>query len=379
MNDRRPARTPIAASTNEELKAFNAQMLGTIDRIRRDGRLTPSTRMIGAEIFRLVNFRSGDAWPSVEHLAEKLCLTDRTIKRATAALKVAGYIEIDKRGRCNRYRPVFEVAEKGTNCPPSETQKGTECPLLDGDRGQKEPEQGTKTSENRGQKRPPISLEISLGSLLAKSAGDAGLPDGAGAPAGNPNPDRAPDRLGGFAEAIKTKIGGRTFQSWFSQAVLVAETDDTVTLAAPNTFIADHLRNFMSGPVVDAFRAEKPNIRKLEVVVSSAATAKPAAVPELAQRRRELTGDAAWLVKSGIPLVAEHMRISEHNADRTITEWLRRCGRDMAGLRTILEEAAEHQLVGDDFANVVKQRTRALLQHPQLRFGPEAVLKRSAS
>jgi hypothetical protein len=376
------------APVNEALKLFNARRLATVDRIRRDGRLTPSTRMIGAEIFSLLEFRTGDAWPSVVYLAEKLCLTDRTIKRATAALKVAGYIEVDKRGRNNRYRPVFDTAEtagqQGTNCPLSETQQGTECPLFEPDRGQKQPEQGTKTTGNRGQKRPPTSLETSLGLPARAAAGCVGAPDGAPAPAS--------DQLGGFAARLRQRLSADSFAAWLGKAAFIGEEGDRLTLAAPSRFIADHLKNFYGGTILDVWQSERPHIVRLEVIVAKALAAPPAGpaapaagVASLADRRGEVPAEARWLVEHGIQLVADHMRVSSHIADRTITEWLRRCGRDAEGLKQILIDAAAHKLFGDDFSNVVKQRTRTLLHADQsnLPLAPVALknpaLKRSAS
>jgi hypothetical protein len=148
-------------SAAEAQKLFIAGKLAVADRIRHDGRLSASIRMIGAEICSLANFRTGYAWAPEKYLAEKLCVTDRTIKRAVVALRTAGYIAVERVGRSNRYRPVVEAAEKGTNCPLSETEQGTNCPPLNENRGQNRPEQGTISTENRGQKSPPISLEIS--------------------------------------------------------------------------------------------------------------------------------------------------------------------------------------------------------------------------
>ncbi|WP_342733582.1 hypothetical protein [Bradyrhizobium sp. B117] len=71
--------------------------------------------------------------------------------------------------------------------------------------------------------------------------------------------------------------------------------------------------------------------------------------------------DARWLVESGIPLVAERMRLPRDQADRQQGGWLKRCSSDPSGLRRIVEEAAAQDLVEEQFANVVKQRTKAML------------------
>jgi hypothetical protein len=359
---------------SEALLDFNRKKLATIDRIRRDGRLSSSTRMIGAEIFSLVEFRTGDAWPSVMYLAERLCLADRTIKRATAALKAAGYIAVDKRGRSNRYRPVFEPVQQGTNCPLSDGQQGTDCPPSDAKGGQKRPEQGTKTTANRGQKGPPTSLEITLGLPAPAPAARAGVPDGAGA-------SGHPDRLGGFASVLEAKIGPAHFKSWLGKAALISAEGDTLTLAAPTQFAADHIRNFFGGSILECWQTRRPEILRLEVIVAKGLAEPPqSAVASIGARRNEVSADARWLVEAGIGLVAEQLRVTRQVADKTVVDWLKRCGNDAAGLRKIISDAVEQQLIGDNFSNVVKQRTKALLFADQttLPLTPVA-LRRSAS
>jgi len=86
-------------------KAFTARKLALADQVRHDGRLSASTRLIGAEICSLTNVKTGYSWASVEFLAEKLTVTDRTIKRAIVALREAGYITI-REGRPQQPLPA---------------------------------------------------------------------------------------------------------------------------------------------------------------------------------------------------------------------------------------------------------------------------------
>jgi hypothetical protein len=49
-------------------------------------------------------------------------------------------------------------------------------------------------------------------------------------------------------------------------------------------------------------------------------------------------------IDTGIGIVAEQLRISHGIADKTVTDWLKRCGRDAAGLRQIISDAVAEGL-----------------------------------
>lgn len=357
----------------EALRDFNQKKLATIDRIRHDGRLTASTCKVGAELFSLVDFRTGDAWPSELYLAEKLCLAHRTVKMAIVALKAAGYIVVDKRGRSNRYRPIFEAVEKGQNLPLSKIEQGQILPLSDADRGKKGDEQGQKTSENRGKKGPPISLENTLRPSARGTVGSAGAPDGAGVPPS--------DQLDGFAARLAERLGRQTFDAWLGKVAFLSEEGDLLTLAAPTAFIASKVEGFYGGSILEVWQQERPPIVRLKVVVAKGLAAPAVSgVASLGDRRNAASADAYWLDESGIDIVSEQLRIAHDTAKATVRDWLKRCGNDAAGLRRIISDASDQRLTGDDFSNVVKQRTKSLLFADQsaLPLGPVA-LRRSAS
>lgn len=368
-------------------REFAQKKLVVIDRIRRDGRLSASIRMIGAELFSLVNFRTGDAFASETYLAEKLCLHARTIKRAVSALKAAGYIEVIKTGRNNRYRPIFEQAEKGTICPLSETEQGTNCPLSEAERGHLLPGKGTKSTANRGQKVPPISLDNTLGVSGARANETVGAPDGAdGSP--NSSESAAEVGLGQAGERLRAWLGEAKFKSWFAEVAFVSADDDRLTLTAPTAFIRDYLVSQFENAIIDVWRRQMPGIRRLIVAVRPAGGpperfAEPAGdVPLISSRRaqRAAPDDAAWFDDAGSAIVGERLRIDQRAAKHTIVGWLRRCGFDASGLRGIIEDAAAQQLTGDPFRNVVKQRTKALLFADQSSLAlPPVIVKRRAS
>lgn len=354
-------------------KTFAAQKLALADRIRHDGRLSGSIRTIGAELCSLANVRTGYAWAPEKYLVEKLGVGERTVKRAVAALRAAGYFEVTKVGRNNRYRPIF-AAEQGSIWPLSEEQQGPKWPPSDEERGQNSQQQGPKTPENRGQKGPPISLEISLGisSRAATGAGGA-APDGAAGPEFD---------LGVPGVMLRRRLGDAVFASWLGKVGFVSAGQGELVLSAPSGFIAERLKRDFEGPILEAWRLQHADLQRLRITVA------PEVTP-ISSRRKPTDGtggagpgnaDARWLVDHGIDIVADRLHATRVSAEKTIVSWLARCGRDVGGLRRIITEAAAQELAEDQFANVVKQQTRALLQadQPALRLPPVG-LRRSAS
>lgn len=342
-------------------KAFRARKLELADRIRHDGRLSGSIRTIGAELCSLANARTGYAWAAEKHLVEKLGVGERTVKRAVAALKAAGYFEVTKVGRNNRYRPIFS-GEQGSIWPLSDEQQGPAWPLSGENGGQKRHEQGPKTTENRGQKGPPISLENSLGISARAETGAVGAPAGAAGPEFD---------LGLPGVALRQRLGDDVFRSWLGK-VAVISVGEALVLQAPSRFVADYLVSNFETQILAAWRVQHAAVLRLRVEI-----APKAATPIT---RRAENPDARWLVDQGVDLVADRLHVTRASAEKTIVAWLQRCGRDTAGLRGILEGAAVLDLDESQFAVVVKQRTRALLHADQnpLPLRPVAI-KRSAS
>lgn len=345
-----------------DAKAFAASKLALADRIRRDARLSGSFRTVGAEICSLTNFRTGYSWVSEKALAEQLGLAHRTIKMAVAALKAAGYIRVEKVGRNNRYFPIFD-AEKGQSLPLSENEQGQSSPLSDADRGKIRHEQGQNSSGNRGKKVPPISLEISLGISACAETGTGG-----GVAAGPIDYD-----LGLAGVALRRRLGDDVFKSWLGKVGIVSVGADELVLQAPSRFIASHIRNNFEAAILEAWRVQNPQISQLTVTFGATPISS-------ARKPRGDEGDARWLIDQGIPIVAERLRCTRDNADKTLVRWLDRCGRDAKGLRRIITEAAAQDLVEEQFANLVKTSTKALLfadQRP-LPLGPVSVKRRAS-
>lgn len=364
---------------DEALKAFNKRKLDLSDRIRRDKALSASAKAVGAELCSLTNHQTGYAWATETHLAQQLGLGHRTVKLAIAQLKAAGFIEIVKTGRNNRYVPVYEA--RGSIAQPCE--KGQTLPLLEVEGGKERPEQGQETTENRGKKVPPISLGTSLrprSPNTGAAAGETGgAPDGAaGSPRGE-EPKRPGDRLGGFAEPLAARIGAGQFKSWFGNAVLIGEQGDTITIAAGSKFIANHIKNFFGGDVVEVWQRERPHVQRIETVVDPGLVQQAAtAAPAIGARSIDQVDDRHWLDTTGVGIVFNRLGIDAKQAAKVIWELKRDAHHDLAGLRRILTGADAQQLWGPQFSTIVRGAIRVLrnAEAPQL-FLPE--VKRSAS
>lgn len=349
-------------SAKEAEKAFNKQKLELADRIRRDGALTGSIRTIGAELCSLANFKTGYAWASEKYLNEQLGVGERTVKRAVAALKAAGYFEVIKAGRNNRYRPVFQE-QQGSIWPLSEKEQGPNWPLSHENRGQKGDQQGPKSTENRGQNVPPISLRTSLGISSGAPARDG--EESAVAP------DTPIERT--IGSALRRRLGDDVFAAWLGKLTVASTAGGELVLIAPTKFIADRVRADFGELILESYGAPDAVLR-----IEVAKPPQAAPIPSIGERRSAADPDAAWLLEHGVKLVSNHLRVGAHVADRTIVDWLKRAGRDTGALRRILTEAAAQRLFNEQFENVVKERTRALRHEGQraLPLAPVAISRR---
>ena len=97
---------------------FTRAKLKLLDQAMLDGKLTPAARVVFYDITQHINRVSGSAWPSQVRLAGRLGLDLATVKRAISQLRAAGYIEIEKTGRHNTYRPVLNREATGGKMHP---------------------------------------------------------------------------------------------------------------------------------------------------------------------------------------------------------------------------------------------------------------------
>jgi hypothetical protein len=81
------------------------------EQLGHDERLSSSTRLVGAAIFRQIDPLTGRARVTAEQLAGTLDVAVGTVRKATSALTVHNYIRKIKVGRNVEYLPVLEERE----------------------------------------------------------------------------------------------------------------------------------------------------------------------------------------------------------------------------------------------------------------------------
>jgi hypothetical protein len=77
--------------------------------INEDGALTAHTRIVGVFLCGLVNVHTEQAWPSAEHISERLGISKRTVYRAITELENRYFTVKRSIGRTNSnvYRPIW--------------------------------------------------------------------------------------------------------------------------------------------------------------------------------------------------------------------------------------------------------------------------------
>lgn len=105
--------------------AFSRMRFDWLDAIGAHPDIDPAAFKVAYVISGLINRKTGDAWPSLDHLAAVIGVNERTVRRQIEALVKAGFL-IKRRGnvRCpNRYRPAFpdRTPMSDQNDPPDRT------------------------------------------------------------------------------------------------------------------------------------------------------------------------------------------------------------------------------------------------------------------
>jgi hypothetical protein len=96
----------MADGSNES--PWNAARLASLDRLRLDGGLSASARVVGFEIGNLADFeRDGETCPSQKDLVAALHISTKTAKRAVSALKARGWYAIERRPVLNGWKNFY--------------------------------------------------------------------------------------------------------------------------------------------------------------------------------------------------------------------------------------------------------------------------------
>lgn len=87
-------------------------------------------------------------------------------------------------------------------------------------------------------------------------------------PAAQPNPFHRPDMhplLAAVVRRLRRRLGDDKCGAWIAKLSFVGEKADVVTLAAPTSFVADHVNAQFGLTLLEAWQAEKPTVMRVEV------------------------------------------------------------------------------------------------------------------
>jgi len=110
--------------------------------------------------------------------------------------------------------------------------------------------------------RPPTSFSYFSAAIeRAREARTRPLPQAVA-----PLPDQA-HHLGPAGDRLKKRLGNEVFAAWFSQAKIVGECGDTVTLRVDTRFKRSRIVSDYEAACIDAFSAYNPSIIRVVVLV----------------------------------------------------------------------------------------------------------------
>ena len=71
--------------------------------------------------------------------------------------------------------------------------------------------------------------------------------------------------LAAVVKRLRKRLSDEVCRAWIAKLNFVGELADVVTLAAPNSFIADHVNAQFGLTLLDAWQAEKPTVMRVVV------------------------------------------------------------------------------------------------------------------
>jgi hypothetical protein len=79
---------------------------------------------------------------------------------------------------------------------------------------------------------------------------------------------------------LRRRLGDDICGAWIAKLSFAGEESDVVTLAAPTSFVADHVNAQFGLTLLDAWQAEKPTVMRVEVRAADLMRSDPRALPK---------------------------------------------------------------------------------------------------
>lgn len=104
-----------------DVRAFNREKMRWLNAVSHECEINSTAFRVAYLIADHQNSVAGFAWPSLARLAEKVCLSNKSIQRAVGQLERLGWLEVErKRERSNRYRLRWPPGRGPVHTPTAE-------------------------------------------------------------------------------------------------------------------------------------------------------------------------------------------------------------------------------------------------------------------
>jgi hypothetical protein len=338
-----------------------------------DAKLSQGAKVVAVRLINHLNLRQdgkdgrpnplfGLCNPAVETIASATGMTRRGVQLIIARLIEGKWLEREvMRGRMhsNRYRFRLDMVPDQQQAAPENANAGSHInaePVSENANG------GALKCERPYRKMRTPVRPISKNNNNLPRARAVGAPDGADG--------LAASNLGKIGAWLQQRLGAAVYESWLSKVEIVSEEGDLLTLSVPTAFLRSYVTAHFESDILECWRREQPNIKRLNIVTAAPVTA-------ISSRRSTPAAlDARWLLDVGRLVVRDRLAVSSTSAQKTIIHWLEDSGNDAAGVAKVISAADAQNLAGDQFRNVVGQKIRDLAREragPPLPFGPTPV------
>jgi DnaA N-terminal domain len=216
------------------------------------------------------NRHTGKTFLNLETLARVMDVSERTAWSAVNELDRSGYLIVKRRKFGTLTRRKKDGTEVEVRVAGGKGVANTYLPAF---------ERSQVTATFTGSKlatRCDLSWEQRSQKAASKVATDCD-PTLTSSSKKNPAPQngpRAADALGPAGAMLLRQLGPHVFRDWFGKATLLSETDETVTLAVPDHFLASRIRQDFEPKILAAWQTIRPSIRRVEIIDASKENAK---------------------------------------------------------------------------------------------------------
>lgn len=184
-------------------------------------------------------------WQSRSLIATEIQMGERTVHDAIKRLAAGEHLTIDighGPGRSNRYSLI---------------NKGRQTAAYNGQQSAAYKRQDTtgkeaKCDSNSGSLSPPNS-----------SSNNSDNSSRARGPS-------SPDGLGPLGAIVSSRIGADVYKSWLSDASVVDDTDTTITIALPSSYLADTVRQRFDDVLLQSAQAIDPKKVRIDIISQGA-------------------------------------------------------------------------------------------------------------